>query len=104
MGNVFFTERKVSTHEAMIRLLYLPMRSSNIAVIFIPTGFREERTRLLKPAAVLNTLDPDDPSVFCTTVLDRYASRPNELETLAILTFGQVTDLQKLIEILKQMI
>ena len=55
MGNVFLTKREVSTHEAIIRLLSLPMRSSNIAVIFIPTGFQEERTRLLKPAAVLNT-------------------------------------------------
>ena len=47
IGNVFLTKREVSTHEAIIRLLSLPMRSSNIAVIFIPTGFREERTRLL---------------------------------------------------------
>ena len=39
MGNVFLTKREVSTHEAIIRLLSLPMRSSNIAVIFIPTGF-----------------------------------------------------------------
>ena len=50
------------------------MRSSNITVIFIPTGFQEERTRLLKPAAVVNTLDPDDPNVFCTNFLDKYAT------------------------------
>ena len=88
MGNVFLTKREVSTHEAIIRLLSLPMRSSNIAVIFIPTGFQEERTRLLKPAAVLNTLDPDDPNVFCTNFLDRYANRPNELENTCYADFA----------------
>ena len=80
IGNVFLTKREVSTHEAIIRLLSLPMRSSNIAVIFIPTGFQEHRTRLLKPLEILNTLDPDDPNIFCTNFLDRYANRPNELE------------------------
>ena len=42
------------------------MRSSNTAVTFIPYGFWEERSRFLKPAAVLDTLGPDDPTVFCT--------------------------------------
>ena len=88
IGNVFLTKREVSTHEAIIRLLSLTMRSSNIAVVFIPTGFREERTRLLKPLAILNTLDPDDPNVFCTNFLDRYANGPDELENTCYADFA----------------
>ena len=34
---------------------------------------------MLKPAEILNTLDPDDPNVFYTNFLDRYANQPNEL-------------------------
>ena len=68
-----------------LKLLASPL---NIAVVFIPTGFREERTRLLKPLAILNTLDPDDPNVFCTNFLDRYANRPDELENTCYADFA----------------
>ena len=88
IGNVFLTKREVSTHEAIVRLLSLPMRSSNIAVIFIPTGYEQQRTRLLKPLAILNKLDPDDTNIFCTNFLDRYANRPNELETMCYADFA----------------
>ena len=80
IGNVFLTMRELSTHEAIKRLLSLPMSSSNIAVVFIPTGFREEGTRLLKPLAILNTLNPDVPNTLCTNFLYRYANRPDELK------------------------
>ena len=72
--NVFFTKREVSS------LLSLSIRSSNIAVVFIRIGFREESTRFLKSLAILNALDPDDPNAFCTNYLDRYANWLDELE------------------------
>ena len=34
IGNVFVTKREVSTHEAMKPVLSLPVRTSNIAVIY----------------------------------------------------------------------
>ena len=43
---------------------------------------------MLKPGAVLNRLDPDDPNVFCTNFLDRYANRPNELENICYAEFA----------------
>ena len=62
----------------LIRLLSLLMRSSNIAVVFIPTGTEEERTRLFKPFVILDRLDPDDPNVFYTNFIDRYANQPDD--------------------------
>ena len=88
IGNVFLTKRELSTHEAVIRLLSLPMRYSNISVIFIPTGFREERTRMLKPMEILDTMDPDDTDIYCTNFLERYANRPDELENCCYADFA----------------
>ena len=39
ISNVFLRKREGSTHEALVRLLSLPMCSSNTAVVFIPTSF-----------------------------------------------------------------
>ena len=80
------------------------MHSSNIAAVFIPTGFQEERTRLLKPLAILNTLDSDDPNVFCTNFFDRYVNRTDELENTCYSDFIQITNLQMPIKILNQII
>ena len=88
IGNVFLTKREISTHEAIVRLLSLPMRSSNIGVIFIPTGFKNQRTRILKPQKVLDTMDPDDSNIFCTNFLERYANRPDDLEDMSYADFA----------------
>ena len=44
-------------------------------------------TKLLKPAAVLNKIDPNDPNVFCTNFLERYANGLNELENTTYADF-----------------
>ena len=48
IGNTFLTKREVSTHEAIKRVLSLPMRHSNIEVLYVPTGLKKNRTRMLK--------------------------------------------------------
>lgn len=44
IGNVFLKSREVSQHEAIARLIGLPLRKSNVPVMFVPTGFKHERT------------------------------------------------------------
>ena len=46
---MFLIEREISTHEAVKRVLSLPLRHSNIDVVYIPTGVKRNRTRMLKP-------------------------------------------------------
>ena len=48
IGNTFLTKCKVSTHEAIKRVLSLPMRHSSIDVLYVPTCLKMNRTRMLK--------------------------------------------------------
>ena len=48
IGNIFLTKHEVSTHEAIKRALSSPMRHSNIDVLYVPTGLKKNRTRMLK--------------------------------------------------------
>ena len=59
----------------------------NICDVFL-TKREASRTRLLKPLAILNTLDPDDPNVFCTNFLDRYVNQPDKLENTCYADFA----------------
>ena len=38
IGNTFLTNRKVSSHEAIKRVVSLPMRHSYIDVLYVPTS------------------------------------------------------------------
>ena len=49
IGNTFLTKRKVSMHEAIKRVLSLPVRHSNIDVLYVLTGLKKKnRTRMFK--------------------------------------------------------
>jgi hypothetical protein len=77
IGNVFTTKREVSTDEAIVRVLSLPMRSSKIAVDFIVTGLKENRTRALKSPEMLQMMNSDDTNIYALNILDKYANRPD---------------------------
>ena len=47
IGNTFLTKHEVSTHEAVKIVLSLPMRHSNIDVLYVPTGLGKNRTIML---------------------------------------------------------
>ena len=42
IGNTFLTKRKVSMHEAIKRVLSLPVRHSNIDVLYVLTGLKKK--------------------------------------------------------------
>ena len=48
VGNTFLIKCGVSAHEAVKRVLSLPMRHSNADVPYVPTGLKKNRTRILK--------------------------------------------------------
>ena len=64
------------------------MRHSNIDVLYVPTGLKKNRTRMLKPQSVLETMHPDDTSVYALNVLGKYEKRPDELEQLCLADFA----------------
>ena len=51
IGNTFLTKCKVSTSEAIKGSL--PMRHSYIDVLYVPTGLKKSRTRILKSLSIL---------------------------------------------------
>ena len=53
IGNTFLTKWKVSTHEAIKKVLFLPMRHSNIDVLYVPTSLMKKIMRMLKSLSVL---------------------------------------------------
>ena len=88
IGNVFLTKREVSTHEAIVRSLSLQMRTSRIQTVYIPTGIKNNRTRMLKDQSVLETMDPEDTNVYQSNMLEKYANRPDDLEQMCYADFA----------------
>ena len=87
IGNIIITKREVSTHEAVKRVLSLPLRLSNIDVMYIPTGLKKNRTRMLKSQAVLEFMDAEDTNAYALNLLDKYENRPDELEQMCLADF-----------------
>ena len=75
--HIFITKREISTHEGVKRVLSLPLRHSNIDVLYIPTGVKKNRTRMLKAQSILETMHPDDTDVYALSILDKYENRPD---------------------------
>ena len=88
IGNQFITKREVSCHEAIMRVLSMPLRRSNNDVLYVPTGEKKHRTRVLKPQHQLDQMDPEDEDVFALNMLDRYANRPDNLENMCYASFA----------------
>ena len=88
IGNTFLTKREVSTHEAIKRVLSLPMRHSNIEVLYVPTGLKKNRTRMLKSLSTLEKMHPDDTNVFASNIIDKYEDRLDNLHAMCLADFG----------------
>ena len=88
LGSVFLNNREVSAQEAAFRLLSLPLKYASRKVVFVNTAPRSKRMSMLNPQSILETMDDNDEDIFCTSLLDRYASRPNELENMSLAEFA----------------
>ena len=87
IGKVFVDKRHVSHHECVDRLTGRPFRPSNVDVVYIHTGPPEERTVVLKPKCVLDTMNDDDTDIYAVGFIERYASRPVLLENMCLADF-----------------
>ena len=88
IGNIFLTKHEVSTHEAIKRVLSLPMRHSNIDVLYVPTDLKTNRTRMLKSQSILEKMHPEDTNVFASNIIDKYENRPDDLHSLCLADFA----------------
>ncbi|XP_070573805.1 uncharacterized protein [Ptychodera flava] len=90
IGNTFLKCREVSQHEAIARLVGLPLRQTNTTVQYVPTGYEEERTRMLKSVSELDEMDDDSENVYVPSILDKYAARPHQLNNLSLAEFASM--------------
>ena len=88
VGSAFLNNREVSAQEAAYRLLSLPLKRSIRTVVFVNTAPKEKRVSMLKPLSVLQDMPDDDENIFRTSLLDRYSSRPHELENICLAEFA----------------
>ena len=88
VAHKFLTHREISAQEAVYRLLSLPLTRGSRQVVFIPTNLPENQTRLLKPMAVISTMDDDDPDVYQKGLVDKYAARPDVLDDMCLADFA----------------
>ena len=66
IGNTFLSKGKVSTDKAIKRVLALPMRHSNIDVLYVPIGLKKNRTRMLEK------MHPNVTNVFASNIIGKY--------------------------------
>ena len=79
IGNTFLTKCEVSRHEAIKRVLSLPMRHSNIDVLHVPTDLKKNRTRMLNSLSILEKMHFHVTNVFASNIIDKYKNRPDNL-------------------------
>ena len=58
------------------------MRHSNIDVLYIRSGLKRNRTRMLKLLSILEKMHPDDTNVFASNIINKYENRPDNLHSM----------------------
>ena len=86
VGKAFLGSREVSAQEAVMRILSMPLIKKSRTVIFVDTTAKDKRVARLQ--FNIKDKEDDDDDIFCTTIHDRYASRPAELENLCLAKFA----------------
>ena len=84
IGNTLRKGRKVSHHEAIMKILSIPFRRSSTPVQFNATDYRKDRTRILKPKAVINSMPDSDTDIYVPGIHEKYAARPKALRKLSL--------------------
>ena len=84
----FANKREVSIHEAVKRVLSQWLFRKSRCVIYVNNSPAEERHRMPKHQWELAELDDDDEDIFKPSIHDRYASRPEELESMCLAEFA----------------
>ncbi|KAK7497420.1 hypothetical protein BaRGS_00011262 [Batillaria attramentaria] len=95
IANKFLNHCEVSAQEAVYLPLHLPMCRSTRSVIFVNTSPPTQRVSLLKNSALLEAMEDDDTDITCTSLIDRYADRPKELEHICLAEFATSYDVKK---------
>lgn len=84
IGNTFLTKYKVSTQEAVVRVLSLPMKQWDKDVLYVPSGLKTSRTRILMSLSILEDMHFDDENIVATYIIGNYEKRSNNLLSMCV--------------------
>jgi len=87
IGHKFLNHVEVSAQEAVYFVLQIPLKQSSRQVVFINTSPKEQRVVMLKSPVVLQKLSDDSPDITATSILQRYAERPQALAQVCLADF-----------------
>ena len=73
--------------EAIKRVLSLPMRHSNIDVLYVLTGLKKNRTRMLKSLPNFRKDSSRWCKCICTYIIDKYENPPDNLQSMWLADF-----------------
>ncbi|XP_078621306.1 uncharacterized protein LOC144887780 [Branchiostoma floridae x Branchiostoma japonicum] len=88
VGSAFLNNRELSAQEAAWKQTSLPLHRASRARVFVNTAPKEKRVSMLKPQSVLQDMTDEDDNIFCTSLTDRYESRPNILKDMSLIEFA----------------
>ncbi|KAK4317104.1 hypothetical protein Pmani_011786 [Petrolisthes manimaculis] len=76
--------KELSAQDAAYRLLSLPLQKKSRKVVFVNTSPKEKKVSMLKPVSILQEMDDRSDEVYCRSMLDRYAARPESLSDVCL--------------------
>ena len=86
--NEFLGKRVLGAPESGMRVLSTWLIKKSRKVVTVNTSIKDECVSLPKTCAQLEQLHEDDENVFATSLIDRYATRPNSLQKMCLATFA----------------
>ena len=90
--NEFLGKWVLATPESCIHVMSMWLMKKSRKVQNVNTNMQDECVSLLKSKAQLAQMEDDDDNVFATSLIDRYAMRPNELQNMCLATFAVTYD------------
>ena len=66
----------------------MPLKQVSRKVVFINTAAKEDRVSLLKPINQIQDMDDDSEDIYQTSLIDRYAARPVQLNNMCLAEFA----------------
>jgi len=88
LGDAFMSNREVSAQESAYKILSIPLKQLSRKVVFVSADARNTRPRLLKPLNEIEGLRDEEENIYCTSIHDRYAARPDELREMCLAEFA----------------
>ena len=83
----FVGKRVFASPESAMRILSMWLMKKSRKVTSVNTDTAEQCVRLPKSQSQLAQMDDDDDDVFATSLIDRYAARPQSLNNMCLATF-----------------